>query len=85
MYEYVKNYTEERDYVEAGGSMSELTVTITLCEYRELIRNAAMQTAEIARLNDENRNYKELLDMMMLREERDEDRMIEEREADVNA
>ena len=35
--EYIKAITTEDDYIEKNGAVEELTVTITLCEYRRLI------------------------------------------------
>jgi len=34
---YEKSYTTEDDYIESGGVFAELTVTISLCEYRRLV------------------------------------------------
>lgn len=49
-FEYIKNWTSEVDYVERGGACEELTVTITLYEYRGLIEEKVRQAAEIERL-----------------------------------
>lgn len=47
---YIKNSTSEFDYVERGGICEELTVTITLCEYRELTEQRVRLSAEVERL-----------------------------------
>ena len=52
-FEYIKDYTNEFDYVESGGRCDELTVTITLCEYRELTERRVRQAMEIERLTAE--------------------------------
>lgn len=52
-FDYIKNWTTEDDYVERGGSCEELTVTITLREYRGLIEEKVKQAAEIERLTAE--------------------------------
>lgn len=53
-YNWIKNGTSEEDYVERNGEAEELTVEITLCEYRRLIRAEVQQAAEIGRLLLEN-------------------------------
>ena len=60
-FEYIKNYTSEFDYVESGESCHELTVTITLCEYRELIERRVRQAAEIEQLKAERDKYEKLV------------------------
>lgn len=46
------NSFNEDDFVESGGEMKELTVTITLCEYRNLITEQTRYEAEVDRLRD---------------------------------
>ena len=48
-----KYYACEEDYVESAGELHELTVTITLNEYRALIREAVVAEAKIERLEAE--------------------------------
>ena len=64
MYEYIKNCTSEHDYVERDGKADELTVEITLCEYRMLIRSDVQQAAEIERLRRENEALREKMAML---------------------
>ena len=56
-FEYIKNWTTEDDYVERGGVCDELTVTITLREYRGLIEERVKQAAEIERLKEERDKF----------------------------
>lgn len=56
-FEYIKDYTSEYDYVESGGRCDELTVTITLCEYRELTERRVRQAMEIERLKEERDKF----------------------------
>lgn len=42
----------EDDFAQNGESMNELTVTITLCEYRNLIREQAQAAKEIELLQE---------------------------------
>ena len=49
------NFNED-DFVESGGEMKELTVTITLCEYRNLIAENARYEALINQLGDKRKN-----------------------------
>lgn len=56
-FEYIKNCTSEFDYVESGESCHELTVTITLCEYRELTEQRVRHTMEIERLKEERDKF----------------------------
>lgn len=58
-YIYIKSGTEEDDYVERAGAVEELTVTITLSEYRFLIRRAAENEIKIERLANENSELEE--------------------------
>ena len=44
----------EDDFIERAGEMHELTVTITLCEYRNLITELTRLEAVNARLFEEN-------------------------------
>ena len=54
----------EADFVEENQTMRELTVTITLEEYRSLIHDDAVMTKEIVRLQDENRELKKVIESM---------------------
>lgn len=51
---YEKSYTTEDDYIESGGVFAELTVTISLCEYRRLVSDDIFLRTEIKRLEKEN-------------------------------
>lgn len=51
--EYSHCYNED-DFIERAGEMHELTVTITLCEYRNLITESTRLEAVNARLFEEN-------------------------------
>lgn len=44
------------DFVQAEGTMKELTVTITLCEYRNLIAENARYEALVNQLGDKRKN-----------------------------
>lgn len=59
-FEYIKDYTNEFDYVESGGRCDELTVTITLCEYRELTERRVRQAMEIERLTAERDKFEKM-------------------------
>ena len=48
-----KFYACEEDYVESAGELHELTVTITLNEYRSLIREESRAEIKIERLEAE--------------------------------
>ena len=50
------NDFNEDDFVESSGEMKELTVTITLCEYRNLIAENARYEALINQLGDKRKN-----------------------------
>lgn len=50
--EYASCFNDD-DFVESSGEMHELTVTITLCEYRNLIREQARAELEIERKDEE--------------------------------
>lgn len=52
----------EADFVEDHAGMRELTVTITLEEYRDLISEDAHMRDEIYRLRDENEQLKTKID-----------------------
>lgn len=54
---YIKDHTCEDDYVERGGGCEELTVTITLREYRDLIQTVEKQNAAIDRLTEERDKF----------------------------
>ncbi len=49
----------EDDFVQSGENMQELTVTITLCEYRNLIKDITYQDNTIEKLEEENKKLKE--------------------------
>lgn len=46
----------EDNFVEQGGELKELTVTITLCEYRNLVQTITYQDVTIEKLQEENNN-----------------------------
>ena len=48
----------EDDFVQNGNGMQELTVTITLCEYRNLIKDITNQDKAIEKLEEENEKLK---------------------------
>lgn len=54
----------EDDFAEHDGNMRELTVTITLCEYRNLIREITVQEIKIERLADENTELEKKCEML---------------------
>ena len=54
------SYNED-DFVQNGEELKELTVTITLCEYRNLIRELSTYDAKIESLQEENKKIKEQL------------------------
>ena len=43
----------EDDFAQRGETLEELTVTITLCEYRNMVRELARSELQIERLQDE--------------------------------
>lgn len=45
----------EDDFIEQGGELKELTVTITLCEYRNLVKETTYQDVIIEKLQEENK------------------------------
>lgn len=49
----------EDDFVQNGEDLKELTVTITLCEYRNLIRELSTYDAKIESVQEENKKIKE--------------------------
>lgn len=49
----------EDDFVQRGSYLDELSVTITLCEYRNLIRESARNEKEIEKLQEENERLRE--------------------------
>ena len=51
--EYAGCFNED-DFAQRGGALEELTVTITLCEYRNMVREQARNELQIERLQDEN-------------------------------
>lgn len=61
----------EDDFAQNGESMNELTVTITLCEYRNLIREQAQAAKEIEllqeRLKKAQESGKAFLEVLLLK------------------
>lgn len=53
------NYYNEDDFVQSGENLQELTVTITLCEYRNLIKEITCQDKTIEKLEEENKRLNE--------------------------
>lgn len=49
----------EDDFVQNGGFLNELTVTITLCEYRNLIKEQVQNAKRIEILEEELKKTKE--------------------------
>ena len=59
-----KFYTCDDNYIDSNGEVREIAVTITLNEYRGLVRDAALAEAKIERLEaeiDELRKEKKIL------------------------
>lgn len=56
-----KGFYNEDDFVQNGEELKELTVTITLCEYRNLIRELSTYDAKIESTQEENKKIKEQL------------------------
>lgn len=56
MSSYLKTggFYEQDDFVEESGQLRELTVTITLSEYRELVASSALQRDYIDQIDDLN-------------------------------
>lgn len=54
----------EDDFVQRGSILDELTVTITLCEYRNLIREIADYEHEIDRLTEEKKALEKKVNSM---------------------
>ena len=52
------------DFVQVEGTMKELTVTITLCEYRNLITEQTRYEAEVDRLQDRLKQAEERAKLM---------------------
>lgn len=50
--EYAGCFNED-DFTQRGGALEELTVTITLCEYRNIVRDLARSELQIERMQDE--------------------------------
>lgn len=46
------NMYNDDDFAQVGDQMNELTVTITLCEYRNMVRELARNEIEIEKLKD---------------------------------
>lgn len=61
----------EDDFVQVGDDMKELTVTITLCEYRNLIREQTNAAKEIELLQDKlkaaQESGKTFMELLLLR------------------
>lgn len=51
----------EDDFVQNRDGMQELTVTITLCEYRNLLKEITYQDAKIEKLEEEAKKTKETM------------------------
>ena len=61
--DYDYNYNED-NFVEVDGQLKELTVTITLCEYRSIISELAYGEKAIEKLQEENEKLrKEIKDL----------------------
>ncbi len=56
--EYASCFNDD-DFVESSGEMHELTVTITLCEYRNLIQEIARQEFWLERKDEQIEELKE--------------------------
>lgn len=54
------NYNED-DFTERNGQLDELTVTITLCEYRNLITEITRLDMTVDRLNEEKSELEQKL------------------------
>lgn len=61
----------EDDFIQDDEKMKELTVTITLCEYRNLLREQTQNEAIICelekKLKDTQESYKNALQVMLLK------------------
>lgn len=55
-------YYNEDDFVEEDSKLHEITVKITLCEYRNLISERCYNEKEIDKLHKENTELKESLE-----------------------
>lgn len=51
------NFNED-DFIQTGDDLKELTVTITLCEYRNLLTQAVYDEKSIEKLQEENEHYR---------------------------
>lgn len=60
-----KEMVSYEDHREDYVADRELTVTITLAEYRRLIKTAAMRDADIAERNTEIRNLKSKIEQLL--------------------
>ena len=52
-------YSSDYDFVQQGEAMNELTVTITLAEYRDLIEDQTRMSLEIDRLKAEKKELED--------------------------
>ena len=62
--DYSSCYNDD-DFIETAGNMNEISVTITLCEYRNLIREQARSEMIIDRLTDENKKCAQQLEQFL--------------------
>lgn len=58
------SYNED-DFVERDGKLEELTVTITLCEYRNLIADRIYAEKDFCKLSDEYEGLKQAFKNMV--------------------
>jgi hypothetical protein len=57
-------YYNEDDFVEREGSLHEITVEITLCEYRNLIQERIYNEKTIDKLQEENKDLNESVEIL---------------------
>ena len=58
------HFKDKNDFVDRGGDIKESTVTIALCEYRNLITEQTRNEAEIDRLQDRLKQAEEWAKLM---------------------
>jgi hypothetical protein len=58
------SYNED-DFIEKAGEMHEITVTITLCEYRNLIEERVYNDKAIEKLQEENERLRKQNDILL--------------------